>query len=470
MAECQYRIMRAVIPIHRQMQERGQIEISTTPFFHPILPLVSDTGRATIDKNGTGFPERFSHPEDAEAQVAMAVDSYTRWFGRAPRGMWPAEGAVAQFVIPFFAKAGIRWIASDQALLQHSGRYGYRTEDPDVLCRPYRVEEGAASLSIFFRNAALSDNIGFRYHQYGSYRQAAADFIRQIKHGLATRLSEEGDRILSVILDGENAWSYYREDARPFLHALYELLDQDREIRTVTFSEYLEGSTGRGIKPHPLGEHEKVYDLVTASWIDEYGSGPGPDLGTWIGEGAENHAWNMLGRARRMLDDAGLTPDTAADAFHAAYAAEGSDWFWWFGDDQESGNDDEFDDLFRIHLKNVYREAGRTPPPEFDRHIVPHALTWTFAHQLTQIQRGDRLNVRTNCPGLLTWSINDGPSQTAPLTPAGGVMAGIRRYHLTLGPFEPYHRILRFSFRCTHEGCDGRNVCCRQDVFRVEIL
>lgn len=152
------------------------------------------------------------------------------------------------------------------------------------------------------------------------------------------------------------------------------------------------------------------------------------------------------------------------------YMAEGSDWFWWFGEDQDSGNDDEFDELFRTHIKNIYKNAGVEPPADVHRHIVPHSVLWTFTNQVNQIQQGDRLTVRTNCPGLLTWELDGGQSQTAEMVPAGGVMAGVQRYHLTLGPFPTGLRELRFRFRCTSRGCDGKDICCNLGEYRVEIV
>ena len=148
----QYKIKRALIPIHRQLQDQGQIEISTTPFYHPILPLLVDSDRATIDRPGATYPSRFISPVDAEAQVRLAIRHYSHCFGRKPRGIWPAEGAVSQFVLPFFAQQGVRWIASDHNVLARSGRWGYRTDDPDVLCQPYRAVEGDATISVFFRD------------------------------------------------------------------------------------------------------------------------------------------------------------------------------------------------------------------------------------------------------------------------------------------------------------------------------
>ena len=271
----QYKILRAVIPIHRALQRAGRIEITTSPYYHPVLPLLVDSDRATIDRPGTWLPPRFAHPEDADAQVRLAVEDYRRWFGRPPRGMWPAEGAVSQSVIPFFARHGVRWIASDHGVLARSGRWGYRADEPDVLCQPYRAAEGDDSVTILFRDGWLSDHIGFHYQHYADYEQAAREFLEQIRQRYARRLDGPGDRLLMVALDGENAWSAYREDARPFLHALYALLAADREVVTVTPSEYLDGNPARGIAPHPAETLARVHDLYTGSWIDEPGSATG---------------------------------------------------------------------------------------------------------------------------------------------------------------------------------------------------
>lgn len=465
----QYKIMRAVIPIHRQLQERGQIEVCTTPFYHPILPLLVDTDQATIDRPGARHPRRFAHPEDAEAQVKLAVDYYARCFGRPPRGMWPAEGAVSQSVIPGFARHGVRWLATDRGVLARSGRWGYEAHNPDVLCQPYRAEEEEHVVSLFFRETALSDAIGFHYYGYTDYEQAARDFLGSIRARYARQVSGDEDRVLTVVLDGENAWGAYREDARPFLHALYSLLEDDAEIETLTFGEYLDGNCQRHIDAHPQATQTKVYDLFTGSWIDENGSAPGVDLGTWIGEDEENRGWELLAEARQALDESVATPDSAPAAFEALFMAEGSDWFWWFGADQDSGNDDEFDDLFRTHLKNTYRKRGVEPPAELDRHIVPHEVTWTFTQQTEHIQRGDRLTVRTNCPGTLTWYPDGSQEQTAALAPVGGVMAGVRRYQVAIGPFDRAVDKLHFRFRCTYVDCDGQGICCEPREYTVHI-
>jgi len=465
----QYKIMRAILPLHRQLQERGQVEISTTPFYHPILPLLINTDGATIDRPGAMPPARFAHPEDAEAQVRLAVEWYQHHFGRLPRGMWPAEGAVSQAAIPFFARHGVRWLATDRGVLRRSGRWGYNVDDPNVLCQPYRTEAADHALSLFFRDTPLSDAIGFHYQLYGDYEQAALAFLGEIKERFVRRVTGDDDRVLPVVLDGENAWGAYRQDARPFLHALYTVLEGDPEVETVTFAEYLDGNPARGLASHPPEAQAQVYDLFAGSWIDENGSAPGVDLGTWIGEAEENQAWVLLGQAREFLVASGATPQSAPAAFEALYVAEGSDWFWWFGGDQDSGNDAEFDDLFRLHLKNVYRALGADPPPALHENIVPHTVVWRFTRPAKSVQPRDRLTVRTNCPGVITWHLDDGQPQSSNLAPVGGVMAGVQRFQLNLGPFPPAARAVRFSFHCTQRDCQGTDICCQSDEHTVLI-
>lgn len=467
----QYRLMRAVVPMHKALQDAGQLEVSTTPFFHPILPLLIDTDRATIDRPGTSLPRRFAHPEDADAQVRLAVEDYRKRFVRAPRGMWPAEGAVSQFALPVFTRHGVDWLATDRGVLARSGRYGYQVDDPDVLCRPYRAEEGGHALSIFFRDTTLSDAIGFRYQHYEDGQRAAQDFLLEVKERFARLVTGDEPRVLSVILDGENAWGTYPDDARPFLHALYSELERDQEVQSATFSEVLDGNAEHGLAPSPVHEQPRVYDLFTASWIDEANSAPGVDLGTWIGEEEENRAWDLLNDARAALERSGSTPGDAPEAFLALHVAEGSDWFWWYGDDQDSGHDDEFDALFRLHLSNVYRGMGLEPPIELERRIVATSVLWTPSEPGPRLQPGDRLMVRTNCPGVLEYRVDDEPLELRELSVTGGVMGGgPPRYQLGIGPLPAGSTRVRFRFRCTRGDCAHDAAPCRGDEHEVRVV
>jgi hypothetical protein len=213
----------------------------------------------------------------------------------------------------------------------------------------------------------------------------------------------------------------------------------------------------------------RVYDLFTGSWIDELGSGPGVDLGTWVGEPEENAAWNLLGSVRAAIDRAGATPESRPQAFHAIHAAEGSDWFWWLGSDHQSDADEAFDDLFRSHLGAACQAAGIPPPPALERHIAPHRVIWTSSAPVREMQVGDELLVRTNCPGALAWTLDGWRSLSeVGLTPSGGVMAGPCHYTARLGPFAR-GGVLAFRFRCAHPGCASEAPCCRGDEWTVQI-
>lgn len=466
----QVKVMRAIIPKHRELARDGQIELSVTPFFHPILPLLIDTDTATIDRPGTSHPLRFAYPQDADTQMSTAVRSFERWFGAVPCGSWPAEGAVSENIVPVFARHGIRWIASDQGVLARSGKWGYEVQRSDVRHRCYRAEAGNQALSILFRDTELSDDIGFRC-QAREPEEAAHGWVAKVKR-IAESASRTADPIVTVVLDGENAWSAYRDDGRPFLHALYATLETDPDIRTVTPSAFIHGDRERGVPSHSLTSQDRVYDLFTGSWIDEVGSAPGVDLGTWIGEPEENRAWELLGAARRDLAGAlNVGSPEPNPSYLALLAAEGSDWFWWLGDDQDSGHDADFDEVFRLHLATAYRAAGKPAPTSLGIPLVPRVAVWTFAHPVGEIFVGDELVIRTNCPGVVRWLLSD-PVQSGAvaLSRVGGVMAGVHRHQARLGPFARAGDV-RFCFECRHPGCDCReqDACCQMEHARVHI-
>lgn len=317
-------IARRTLPLHQELEAAGRIEVTTTPYFHPILPLLIDSDRPGEERP---LPNRYAYPEDAVAQVRMAVEAHTGWLGRKPRGMWPSEGAVSQDAAKIIAAEGLRWIATDQGILERAGI----TPDARALSKPWRV--AGTELSIFFRDRELSDRIGFVYANWKDAEAAADDFVRRI----ADKYRDVGG-VVPIVLDGENAWGWYKEDGRPFLHALYNRLAKDPEVGTCTFTEAVEMS---GVLPELV--------LPTGSWIDDPGSAPGVDLGTWIGKPRKNALWDELGAVRKH----GLPEDAAARM--ALYAAEGSDWFWWGHRDDSPGVENAFRDLFRRHLAYVSR-------------------------------------------------------------------------------------------------------------------
>jgi alpha-amylase/alpha-mannosidase (GH57 family) len=366
-----WRILKAVIPLHREMQQAGQIEVTMTPFAHPILPLLMDTTLAKIAMPSAELPlPPFRHAEDAAAQVARGVAMYRDHFDADPQGMWPAEGSVAQIIVHTVGDAGIRWMASDEGVLAKSlgmDAFARDTDDvvqeADALYRPYTVM-GAQEVpvAIVFRDTVISDKVGFTYSGMAG-EAAAEDFINRI-HDIHDRLREqgtEGPHLVTVILDGENAWEHYPNDGKAFLHNLYRMLSEDERIVTVTPSEYLE--------KFPNEPSRRIDDLWPGSWISH-------DFSTWIGEDEENRAWDYLRRVREMLKryETGLQTPPSEEALEEAmtqmYIAEGSDWFWWYGVDQNSGSDEDFDRQYRDTLKQVLTTLGEQPPDWLDVPII----------------------------------------------------------------------------------------------------
>ena len=356
-----------VIPAWKAAFATGNVEAATSPYHHPILPLLADSNVARQSLPAATLPSpRFSHPEDARSQIALGLSTFERHFGFRPKGMWPPEGALSETVLALLGEAGVSWVATDEALLFQSPPISRLTlgegDRARLLFRPWRIP-GAAQPAIFFRDRVLSDRIGFSYATWEA-RDAATDFVARL---LSIRAAApDAELAVPVILDGENAWETYPDNGEPFLAALAAALAGREDIRVVTPSTAL-----AEVPAAPLD------GLVAGSWVNG-------TLATWIGSTAKNRAWTFLGAAREAL--AGFIAaapvvapgeviagraDGAAAAKAALFAAEASDWFWWFGDDHTSAHDPVFDELFRRHLSAAYRAAGRPVPVELLEPVDP---------------------------------------------------------------------------------------------------
>jgi len=340
-------ILSEIIPLYRRLQERGQIELSTTPFFHPILPLLMDTDSARRSRPESALPQRFAHPEDAEAQLRKALDFHESLFGQRPVGLWPSEGSVCPELIPILTKLGIRWAATDEGVLARSVDDWRRDA---VLYRPYRAQVDGGDVALLFRDHDLSDAVGFIYSR-NQPAVSVADFCGRLQ-AIAGR-SPEPRPLVSVILDGENPWEYYPDGGEGFLRGLYAALTS-REWHGVRFETV---TPGRELDEHP--PVARLERLHTGSWINS-------DLKIWLGHAEDNDAWERVGKTRRFLrqrEEAGDAPAVALRAaWNELYAAEGSDWFWWYGDEFDTDHKALFDQIFRMHLANVYRLVGADVP------------------------------------------------------------------------------------------------------------
>jgi alpha-amylase/alpha-mannosidase (GH57 family) len=361
--EKQLDLLKKIIPRYREMVAANHIELSVSPFYHPILPLLCDTNAAKIALPEVRLPQnRFSHPEDAQRQIRMGIEYFEKVFGYRPVGMWPSEGSVSEEVLRLVSREGIRWIGTDEDILSVSlGRplrdSSRNVVDPHALYSPHLFED----VSIIFRDHSLSDLIGFEYAKWEPGK-AAEDFIAKLIH-IGRSIPKDKPHLVSIILDGENAWEYYRNDGHDFLRYLYEGLSKEQRLKTVTVSEYLNVSD-RG---RPL---ERIH---SGSWIYA-------NFAVWIGHEEDNTAWDYLTETRAELQIfQEMNPERdLSDAWKALYIAEGSDWNWWYGDDHTTENQKDFDELFRLHLMKVYREIGKEIPAHLfipvlreDRSVVP---------------------------------------------------------------------------------------------------
>jgi alpha-amylase/alpha-mannosidase (GH57 family) len=354
-------ILRQILPLHRLLAQNGQVELTTTPFFHPILPLLLDKKLAREAMPDVKLPRYTGgYPEDAAAHVRRAVEFHKQVFGAAPQGMWPAEGSVCQSMIPLLAEHGIRWIASDEGILSRSTQ-GLVSRDeqghvrnPGLLYRPYRVQEGDKEVAIVFRDHGLSDRIGFHY-QRSRGEEAADDFLKHLQ-AIRQAVPSGNPLLVSVILDGENCWEHYPSGGVPFLRSLYARCTDTPGVRSVKLGDYLERQPPRDTLPR----------LFAGSWIHH-------NFAIWIGHEEDNSGWDALHNTREHLrarsQQPHIAPEKIRQAWEEIYIAQGSDWFWWYGDDHHSAQDELFDYLFRKHLQNVYVLLGDTPPPELGRPI-----------------------------------------------------------------------------------------------------
>jgi alpha-amylase/alpha-mannosidase (GH57 family) len=379
----QRQILRRILPQHRLMQELGQLEIITSPFSHPILPLLADSASARVAIPNMTLPRHhFQYPEDIPRHLYKAWDMYTDRFDRSPRGLWPSEQSISPAILPAIAKQGFQWLCSDEAVLGWSlGHYFHRDEwgnlsEPELLYRPYRLQTDAGDLAIVFRDHRLSDLIGFSYSSLPA-QEAATDLIAHLE-AIAAQLKADShtlDRpwLVTIALDGENCWEHYYRDGLPFLETLYQQLSDRTDIALVTVSEYLDR--------FPPTAQISLHQLHSGSWIDA-------NFTTWIGDPAKNKAWDYLCLARQTLArHPSATEENNPDAWSALYAAEGSDWFWWFGYGHSSNQDAIFDQLFREHLIALYQSLNEPVPayllePIEDHHTQPTNHPETFIHPI----------------------------------------------------------------------------------------
>jgi alpha-amylase/alpha-mannosidase (GH57 family) len=357
----QRQLLQAIIPLYKRLHENGRIELSVTPYYHPILPLLCDTRLALTAMPRVTLPTALlRHPEDARAQIRRGVEYFREIFGFTPKGMWPSEGSVSNETLGIIAECGLTWIATDEEILAKSMDGGLG-DGKERLYRPWRFTCPQGEVGAFFRDHQLSDLVGFTYSQWDAGR-AVSDLCGRL-HAIKARVGGAG-RVVPIILDGENAWEYYPDNAYDFLQGMYRGIAESPQLNLTTCSEVLAHTRFDG----------RLHSIFPGSWING-------NYGIWIGHPEENLAWDLVAMARAAavasnpsvaaaLESGCPAMDPIAEMIcRSLYAAEGSDWFWWFGDDHFSPHSDRFDRLFRQHLLNIYRLLGQDPPRQLMEQI-----------------------------------------------------------------------------------------------------
>jgi len=345
--ETQRAIMENVVSVHRRLQDAGQIEVTTTPFYHPILPLIHDTNLARVAMPGTALPaKQFARRDDVARHLDLAVEYYEERFGKAPAGLWPGEGSVAQDIVPAVARAGLLWMASDDQVLQRT--LGVGSLSPRQQYTMYWAGDDDERVAMIFRDHRLSDDVGFNFSRLDGV-EAANSMMRSL-HAIHQQLAnDDADYVVPIILDGENAWEWFQNDGKEFFHSWYGQMEQADWLRTVTVAEYLADNPPT----------ETLPELWAGSWISH-------NFATWIGEPEENTAWEYLATVREHLEARERSGEVDGPTLERAYdemlAAEGSDWFWWYGDDQSTSLEGAFDMIYRKTLSHVYEILGDEVP------------------------------------------------------------------------------------------------------------
>ena len=364
--ELNRKIIRQIIPSFKQYQDNGRIEIITSPYNHPILP-------ALINPNDLKTPS-LKHPMpdckialllDAKEQIKMAVDRITEVFGKEPQGIWPSEHCISQKTLDVLANLGIKWVITDESVLSNSLKREFIRdfrgcyEDPYDVCSlyVYRTRRGK-EINIIFRDSVIPNLISFEYPHHDSIL-CANDLFDRIKT-VHDKLKNSPDKkhIFTIAMDGENSWESYAKDGAVFLERLYSLINEDKNINTVLISDYINANK----------KTEKLIKKVTSgSWVNQ-------EFQLWIAEPTKNLAWKYLVQTGNDLKEAEksgrLSKEQIKSAKSELYIAEGSDWFWWYGEPNNSGQDHIFDFLFREHLKNVYNIIEKPIPSYLEMPLI----------------------------------------------------------------------------------------------------
>ena len=387
--EIQRDIIRKIIPTFKKYLADGRIELTTSPHYHPILPILVDIADVSTNQNGD-LPLTLGMKKDAEVQIKEALRIIEEAFGVKPQGIWPSEHCISNKTLKLLGDLGIKWTISDEGVLSNSIKFDFVRDFNGNLENPYpllKVYDYKSGVKVIFREAIFPNLISFEYPNHDSERVAIDlyDRIKTIQNKIQN--SPDETHLLTIAMDGENCWENYAKDGAIFLNKLYELINNDESLETVLISDYIK-------KERHLKE---LNSIKAGSWINQ-------DFKLWIDEPLKNLAWTYLKQVKDDLENFILlnpNHENIEKAKRELHVCQGSDWFWWFGEPNDSGHDNIFDYLFRMHLKNVYEFMGQTPPDFLDNQLIQ-----ALEEQLLSEDQNLQLPTTT---GMNFLELSDGP-------------------------------------------------------------
>ena len=354
-----YDSLAGIIPRYKKLCERGQVELSLTPYAHPIIPLLNDFDNMRCALPDAPAPQCDNYPDGwsrSRWHMEKGLEMFEHYFECKPQGVWLSEGGVSPDALKLLDEYGIQWTATGEAVWRNTcNLVNCKQEDVDTkraLFKPYQYQDN--DVKIFFRDDGLSDMIGFEYSHWNA-DDAAHNFIENLEN-INTFLGDDGDKqVVSIILDGENAWEYYLDNGYHFLDSLYRKITLSNQLQTTTFSKMSEQL-----------DAIRIDKICSGSWV--YGS-----FSTWIGQEDKNRAWEYLVAVKKVYDQqmesGSLSAEQREEAVLQLAICEGSDWFWWFGEHNSSESVSDFDKLFRVQLTLLYELLGVAPPDALEHPI-----------------------------------------------------------------------------------------------------
>ncbi len=360
--QIQREIIAKIVPTLKKLAEKNDIEITTSPYYHPILPILLDY--KNVKKNPIPDDELSSLKTDLDAklQTKMALDRMEEVFGKRPKGIWPSEQCVSGKTLEMLSSLGVTWSISDEGILANSINFEFEHDfkgyikEPYHLLKTYQYKTKNSDIQMIFRESTIPNLISFEYQNHNPIA-TANDLYDRIKVLQSKILSSpDNEHLLTIALDGENCWENYLEDGASFLKTLYTLITEDDTLETVLISDYLEKS-----------KEKKVLNKISSgSWINR-------NFKLWVDEPVKDLAWTYLKRVRQDFSEfvkrEPLNPNIEA-ARKELFICEGSDWFWWYGEPNDSGRDNIFDFIFRTRLKNIYRYLDLDTPKYLDEPLT----------------------------------------------------------------------------------------------------